>query len=66
MNYTLKGVLMKSKIITISTTPEFERQVQKFLHGEFLKGNKTNRSELDRNAIEFYIANHKRKKKIGE
>lgn len=52
---------MAHKKVLISTTEEFERKVSKFLHSQKLKGKPTNRSELDRNAVEFWIANEKRK-----
>ena len=57
---------MAYKRINIGTTDEFERKVAKFIHSQYLKGKETNRSELDRNAIEFFIANEKRKKKINK
>jgi len=57
---------MAHKKVMISTSDEFERKVSKFIHSEKLKGNKTNRSELDREAIEFFIENNGRKRKVGE
>lgn len=45
--------------LNISSTVEFETMVSKFIHSQKLKGKKTNRSELDRNAIELYIENER-------